>query len=65
MKKVLGVKTVQWMLIKTALNLKGPELGTNKGFRSILINTTSPIPSLIYNSQLKFVFNNINNNLSN
>ena len=65
MKKFISVKTVQQVLIKAALNLKGPELGTNKGFRPILINTTSPIPSLIYNLQLKFVFNNINNNLSN
>ena len=44
MKKIISVKTVQQVLIKAALNLKGPELGTNKGFRPILTKETSPIP---------------------
>ena len=44
MKKFISVKTVQQVLIKAALNLKGPELGTNKGFRPILTKETSPIP---------------------
>ena len=49
MKKFISVKTVQQVLIKAALNLKGPELGTNKWFRPILTKETSPIP---FNLQL-------------